>query len=94
MLDAVLGRVPERTLRLLLFLACVAVYASNGKTLNMGDSVPARLIPVALVLDGTPMLDRFASAIGAGTRQAYYVRQTPYGLASFYPIATGLVAIG
>ncbi len=91
-LDARLGSVPQRTLRLVLFLVCVAVYASNGKTLNMGDSVPARLIPVALLLDGTPMLDRFGEALGAGTRQAYFVRHTPYGLASFYPIATGLVA--
>jgi len=91
-LDARLGSMPQRTLRLVLFLVCVAAYASNGKTLNMGDSVPARLIPVALLLDGTPMLDRFGEALGAGTRQAYFVRQTPYGLASFYPIATGLVA--
>lgn len=91
-LDGWLNRVPPRTVSLLLFLACVAVYASNGKTLNMGDSVPARLIPIALVLDGTPMLDRFATAMGAGAKQAYFVRQTPYGLASFYPIATGLLA--
>lgn len=77
---------------LLLFVLCVAVYASNGKTLNMGDSVPARLMPVALLLDGTPMLDRFANALHAGTPQAYYVRFTPYGLASFYPIATGVLA--
>lgn len=77
---------------LLLFGLCVAVYASNGKTLNMGDSVPARLMPVALLLDRTPMLDRFADALHAGTPQAYYVRFTPYGLASFYPIATGVLA--
>lgn len=91
-LDARLAALSQRTLRLVLFLVCVAVYASNGKTLNMGDSVPARLIPVAIVLDGTPMLDRFGEALGAGTRQAYFVRHTPYGLASFYPIATGLLA--
>lgn len=77
---------------LLLFVACVVVYASNGKTLNMGDSVPARLMPVALLLDRTPMLDRFADVLHAGTPQAYYVRYTPYGLASFYPIATGVLA--
>jgi hypothetical protein len=77
---------------LLLFVLCVAVYASNGKTLNMGDSVPARLMPVALLLDHTPMLDRFANALHAGTPQAYFVRYTPYGLASFYPIATGVLA--
>jgi hypothetical protein len=77
---------------LLLFVVCVAVYASNGKTLNMGDSVPARLMPVALLLDRTPMLDRFADALHAGTPQAYFVHHTPYGLASFYPIATGVLA--
>jgi hypothetical protein len=77
---------------LLLFVLCLAVYASNGKTLNMGDSVPARLMPVALLLDATPMLDRFADALHVGTPQAYYVRISPYGLASFYPIATGVLA--
>ena len=91
-LDALLGRVRLRTVSLLLFLACVAVYASNGKTLNMGDSVPARLIPIAIVLDGTPMLDRFSDAIATSSRLPYFVRQTPYGLASWYPIATGLLA--
>jgi hypothetical protein len=91
-LDARLAATSQRTLRLVLFLVCIATYASNGKTLNMGDSVPARLIPIALLLDGTPMLDRFGEALGAGTRQAYFVRYTPYGLASFYPIATGLLA--
>lgn len=82
----------SRTVSLLLFLACVAVYASNGKTLNMGDSVPARLLPVALLLDHTPMLDRFAEVLDVGSPRAYFVRQTPYGVASYYPIATGLVA--
>lgn len=86
------GGMSSRVRSLLLFVACVAVYASNGKTLNMGDSVPARLMPVALLLDRTPMLDRFADALHAGTPQAYYVRFTPYGLASFYPIATGVMA--
>ena len=91
-LDARLGRVRPWILSVLLFVVCVAVYASNGKTLNTGDSVPTRLIPIALVLDGTPMLDRFASVIPAGAHTSYFVRQTPYGLASWYPIATGLVA--
>lgn len=77
---------------LLLFVVCLVVYASNGETLNMGDSVPARLMPVALLLDHTPMLDRFAGVLQAGTPGAYYVRFTPYGLASFYPIATGVLA--
>jgi hypothetical protein len=82
----------SRVRPLLLFVLCLVVYASNGKTLNMGDSVPARLMPVALLLDHTPMLDRFADALHAGTPPAYYVRFTPYGLASFYPIATGVLA--
>lgn len=86
------GGMSSRVRSLLLFVVCVAVYASNGRTLNMGDSVPARLMPVALLLDRTPMLDRFADALHAGTPEAYYVRFTPYGLASFYPIATGVMA--
>jgi hypothetical protein len=91
-LDAWLTRLGTRRLALLLFLACVLVYASNGRTLNQGDSVPARLIPVALLLDGTPMLDRFETAILATSPQPYFVRRTPYGLTSWYPIASGLIA--
>jgi len=90
--DARLGSVSPRTLTMVLFLVCVAVYASNGKTINAGDSVPARLIPVTLLLDGTPMLDRFAGVLEVGSPRAYFVRKTPYGIASFYPIATGLLA--
>lgn len=91
-LDRRLARVSPRVASLALFVLCVAVYTSNGKTLSMGDSVPARLLPVALLLDGTPMLDRFAPALDVGTPRAYFVRRTPYGLASFYPITTGLLA--
>ena len=79
------AHVSSRVRLLLAFVVCVAGRASNSKTLNMGDSVPARLLPVALLLDHTPMLDRFADASARGHAGGQYVRFTPYGLASFYP---------
>jgi len=91
-LEGRLARLGSRRLAVLLALACVAVYAGNGKTLSTGDSVPAGLIPIALVLDGTPMLDRFRPALPRGGPTPYYLEETPRGLASWYPPATGLLA--
>jgi hypothetical protein len=65
----------------------------RGYSLGSGDSVPASLIPVTLVLDGTVMLDRFADEESHRfSRLPYWLIQTPRGTASFFPIATGVLA--
>jgi len=76
------------------FLATVLVYTWNDRHLGSGDTVPAALIPLSVLLDGTVMLDRFAA--GEARRlppHPYYLVQTPRGVASFYLIATGVLAI-
>jgi hypothetical protein len=65
----------------------------RGYSLGSGDSVPAALIPVTLALDGTVMLNRFADEeFRRFSRLPYWLIQTPRGTASFFPIATGVLA--
>jgi hypothetical protein len=78
---------------LLWVLVSFAIYVSNLRVLTAGDSVPASLIPVTLILDGTVMMDRFAEE----ERQRfsglpYWLVETPRGTASLFPIMTGVLA--
>src|SRR5436190_1829409 len=69
-----------------------AVYMSNFRDLSSRDSVPAALIPVTLILDGTVMLDRFAEAERTSSKTPYWLVGTPSGTASRFPIMTGVLA--
>jgi hypothetical protein len=74
------------------FAAALAVYLANGPNSGSGDTRPAALIPVAILLDGTVMLDRF----GAEERQLpyhYWIVDTARGAASLFPIGAGIVAL-
>jgi hypothetical protein len=74
-------------------VASFAIYLSNGRTVASGDSVPAALIPVTLILDGTAMLDRFAEEERQRfSRLPYWLVETPRGTASLFPIMTGVIA--
>jgi hypothetical protein len=73
------------------FLLSFLVYVENHRAGPAGDSVPAALIPVALVLDGTIFLDRF-DAEEHRRWKPYWLVATPHGTASIYPIATPLLA--
>ena len=44
----------------LIFLASLVVYLSNGHSIRSGDTVPAGLLPIAVLIDGTLTLDSFA----------------------------------
>ena len=77
----------------LVFAAALAVYLSNGRTISSGDTVPAALMPIALLLDGTVTFDRFAAEEDRRwSGNAYFFRPSPHGVVSFYPVATGLLA--
>ncbi|MFO1060255.1 MAG: hypothetical protein U1E53_25205 [Dongiaceae bacterium] len=88
------GGLPRWRDRLALLLWLVVpflVYAGNHKAAGGGDSVPAALIPVVLVLDETVLLDRFAAEEHRRPVHPYWLVDTPHGTASFYPIATPLL---
>ena len=62
--------------------ASFAVYLSNFRDLSSRDSVPAALIPVTLILDGTVMLDRFAEEERTRfSRTPYWLVETPSSVA-------------
>src|SRR5260370_461478 len=74
-------------------LPALPAYVSNFKDLSSRDSVPAALIPVALILDGTVMLDRFAAEESARfSKDPYWLDDAPRGTASVSPIMTGILA--
>jgi hypothetical protein len=86
-----------RATPLLLALACLAVYNANGRLIASGDTLPARLIPFSILLDGTVTLDRFfGERVGgaerlarapAAERMRYYYLAPRHGrLYSTYPI--------
>lgn len=68
------------------------VYVTNHKALSSGDAVPASLIPVALILHGTVMLDDFADEEHRRFPDGWWLVDTPHGTASAYPIAAGILA--
>lgn len=78
---------------LLWFVAAFLVYLANEHGGGWGDSVPAALIPVTVLLDGTVLLDRFAAEEHARNPRPYWLVETPAGTASFYPVATGILAL-
>jgi hypothetical protein len=69
------------------------VYLSNGRTDRSGDTVPASLIPVIVLLHGTTMLDSFAEEEHRRFANPYWLKETPYGAASRYPLASGILSI-
>jgi hypothetical protein len=69
------------------------VYLSNGRTDRSGDTVPASLIPVTVLLHGTTMLDSFAEEEHRRFANPYWLKETPYGAASRYPLASGILSI-
>jgi hypothetical protein len=77
----------------LVALFSFAVYLSNAHTDRSGDTVPASLIPVTVLLFGTTMLDAFAEEEHRRFADPYWLRVTPYGTASVYPLATGILSI-
>lgn len=86
---------PTKRTKLLViwFLASFAVYMSNGRGIGSGDTVTASLIPITTMLDGTVMLDRFNEEEHRRFTNPYWLLKTPHGVASLYPIATGLLAV-
>lgn len=69
---------------LLLFLAAVLLYYSNGRVFESADTLPARLLPVSLLRDHDFYLDEFSSVIDR-YEDPYFVRRIKNHLVSTYP---------
>jgi hypothetical protein len=73
----------ERRAAVLLFLSCLLVYNSNLRLIGSGDSIPARILPLAILNHGTMYLD----AYGPRPINAYWFTSSRNGrLVSFYPV--------
>lgn len=67
----------------LVFLAALLVYNANFRLIGSGDSIPARLLPLAILNHGTMYLDAF----GPRPDNAYWLTYSRTGrLVSFYPV--------
>jgi hypothetical protein len=72
------------------------VYWINGREIPNGDTIPARLLPIALIRGDGPFLDRFNAFLVApdsGGRVPYYVARKRGHLVSSYPIGAALLAV-
>ncbi|SPP63643.1 glycosyltransferase family 39 protein [Nitrospira lenta] len=68
----------------LLFIGTLTVYYANGHTFETGDTLPARVLPVSLLIDHDFYLDRWASTIEAYD-DPYFARSLNGHLVSTYP---------
>jgi hypothetical protein len=88
-------------LSLLLFLAPLAAYLSNGRTIRAGDTLPAAYLPWSLLQQGNFDLDEFASLYDAEARRIfplldgipYYLRYRNGHYLSAYSPGPGVLAL-
>lgn len=78
----------------LVFFVTLAIYTSTGHKLGSGDAIPSALLPVLVLLHGTLHFDQFVPALKQqwGHQLPYFLSETPHGVMSIYPVATGLLA--
>jgi hypothetical protein len=86
-----------RATAFLITAVSIIVYNANGRPITSGDSLPARLIPFSILLDGTVTLDRFFVGrvdpakfenASLDERNRYFYLASRHGrLYSKYPIA-------
>lgn len=79
-----------RRLGLLLFLASLVVYNANLREVSSADTIPTRLLPVAVVLEHRLALDRYYRDDPA---LPYWVQRVGEHYVSSYPILPGLLAV-
>ena len=87
-----IARAPRHWHFVYAFIALLAIYLSNGRTFGQIDSLPASLLPVALLVDGSITYDGIIEGLDRGKVPSGF-RQTDRGLVSLFPVATGLLAL-
>jgi hypothetical protein len=88
-LDTTAEASPRRTVLVSIFIACMTVYNANCRLIAAGDSIPARLLPFAILTKGTVYLESF----GPVPPGAHWFSPTRDGrLISLYPIVLPVLA--
>ncbi len=85
---SILRRFPES---LFVFALAAAVYLAVGRPPGTADTLPTALLPVLVLKDGSQRFDAYLPAIEAEVGEAYFLRETPQGLRSAYPVAPALL---
>lgn len=86
-------RAPSRArvaVRLVLFL--LVLYNANLREISSADTIPNRLLPLALLREGRPYLDRFTKR-PAEPEGFYWMQQARGHYVSSYPIVPAVMAV-
>src|SRR5262245_8918922 len=78
---------------LLLGLLSFLVYNANLREVSSQDTIPARLLPVAVVQERTLALDMFFRDQPPGAPLPYWVQRVNGRYVSSYPLLPGLLAV-
>lgn len=82
----------ELRLAVLLGLAAFLLYNLNFRAISMGDCLPARFLPFAVLEEGSLHLDSVLEATHQGHQAAYWILASKDGRhASMYPVVTPLL---
>lgn len=78
---------------LLLGLLSLLVYNANLREVSSQDTIPARILPVAVVQEGTLTLDMFFRGQPPAAPLPYWVQRANGHYVSSYPLLPGLLAL-
>src|SRR4051812_46258958 len=87
-----IAHMPRRAKLIYAFLILLVLFLSNGRVIGQIDAIPASLLPVALLIDGSVTFDDIIEGLGRGKAPNGF-RETTHGLVSFFPVMTGLMAL-
>ena len=68
------------------------IYLSNFRTIGSRDTIPASLLPIILLTEGSIYFDSYAQYYEKNGNPAYFFQHTRGRTVSSYPLATGFLA--
>ena len=75
----------------IVFALALIVFLANGRTISGGDSVPAKNLPLSILLHGNFYLDRLVTP--GAKKIPYYLRESGGHYVSDYPVGAALMAL-
>jgi hypothetical protein len=75
----------------IIFSVALIVFLANGHTISGGDSVPARNLPLSILLHGNFYLDQLVTP--GAKKIPYYLRESGGHYVSDYPVGSALMAL-
>src|SRR5215469_856235 len=82
----------DTTLSLGLAAFSFMIYLSNFRTIGSRDTIPASLLPIILLTEGSIYFDSYAQYYEKNGNPAYFFQHTRGRTVSSYPLATGFLA--